>query len=288
MRTKLLFLTILTIAVVAVGKGARAEEGQFCGGFAGVLCPEGYTCEMEDNFPDAGGRCVANVRKELRDNALKAREGVREQVKETRTEAVNALKVKREAAAAQIKADKEKFRTTIEVKRKEVQEKIKTEREALKVKLQSIKDERKKAAVERIDARLGEINANRMNELTKALDKIEGVLRRVSDRADRAVDKGIDVAAVKTAVTQADTAIASARSAVTAQTGKTYPLAVAGEATLRMDVKSSRDALEKDLRAVREAVKAAHEAVRNAAVTLAQTPRINEVPTTMGTSTLSQ
>jgi len=283
MRTKLLFLTILTIAVVAVGN-ARAEDAA-----SGTVTPR-----------------PAEVRKELRDNALKARqdvrdsaievrEGVREQVKENRAEAVevrkeavDALKVKREATAAQVKTAREKFRTTIEVKRKEVQEKIKTEREALKVKLQSIKDERKKAAVERIDTRLGEINANRMNELTKALDKIEGVLRRVSDRADRAVDKGIDVAAVKTAVTQADTAIASARSAVTAQTGKTYPLAVAGEATLRTDVKSSRDALEKDLRAVREAVKAAHEAVRNAAVTLAQTPRINEVPTTMGTSTLSQ
>ncbi|MBU1031408.1 hypothetical protein KKE03_00570 [Patescibacteria group bacterium] len=37
-------------------------EGKFCGGIAANLpenqCPEGYTCHLDDNYPDAGGKCV--------------------------------------------------------------------------------------------------------------------------------------------------------------------------------------------------------------------------------------
>lgn len=35
-------------------------EGQFCGGFAGVVCPEGYSCKLDGNYPDAGGVCTKN------------------------------------------------------------------------------------------------------------------------------------------------------------------------------------------------------------------------------------
>ena len=33
-------------------------EGSFCGGFAGKLCPDGYECQMEGNYPDASGTCI--------------------------------------------------------------------------------------------------------------------------------------------------------------------------------------------------------------------------------------
>ena len=32
-------------------------ESQFCGGIAGISCPEGYTCKLDGNYPDAGGKC---------------------------------------------------------------------------------------------------------------------------------------------------------------------------------------------------------------------------------------
>lgn len=35
-----------------------ANEGKFCGGFAGILCPEGYLCQMDASYPDAGGTCT--------------------------------------------------------------------------------------------------------------------------------------------------------------------------------------------------------------------------------------
>lgn len=30
----------------------------FCGGIAGFPCPGGYVCNLDGNYPDAGGKCV--------------------------------------------------------------------------------------------------------------------------------------------------------------------------------------------------------------------------------------
>lgn len=35
-----------------------ATEGKFCGGFAGVACPEGFFCKLDGKYPDAGGTCI--------------------------------------------------------------------------------------------------------------------------------------------------------------------------------------------------------------------------------------
>ncbi len=32
--------------------------GPMCGGIAGILCPEGYQCHYDGNYPDAGGVCI--------------------------------------------------------------------------------------------------------------------------------------------------------------------------------------------------------------------------------------
>ncbi|MFW5852546.1 MAG: Kazal-type serine protease inhibitor domain-containing protein [Nanoarchaeota archaeon] len=36
----------------------NVTEELFCGGIAGEGCPEGYVCELDGDFPDAGGVCV--------------------------------------------------------------------------------------------------------------------------------------------------------------------------------------------------------------------------------------
>lgn len=36
----------------------QEPEGSFCGGFAGVPCDPGYKCQLDGNYPDAGGICV--------------------------------------------------------------------------------------------------------------------------------------------------------------------------------------------------------------------------------------
>ncbi|MEK7217414.1 MAG: hypothetical protein AAB640_00005, partial [Patescibacteria group bacterium] len=31
---------------------------KFCGGITGKLCPSGYSCKLDGNYPDAGGICI--------------------------------------------------------------------------------------------------------------------------------------------------------------------------------------------------------------------------------------
>lgn len=34
------------------------SEQAFCGGIAGIECNEGYTCQLDGDYPDAGGTCT--------------------------------------------------------------------------------------------------------------------------------------------------------------------------------------------------------------------------------------
>lgn len=36
---------------------ACRNEGEFCGGIAGIMCCEGLTCHLDGTYPDAGGKC---------------------------------------------------------------------------------------------------------------------------------------------------------------------------------------------------------------------------------------
>lgn len=36
----------------------KSKNGNFCGGLTGKLCSSGYTCKLDGNYPDAGGKCV--------------------------------------------------------------------------------------------------------------------------------------------------------------------------------------------------------------------------------------
>ncbi len=51
------------IRVQNLGKPETNDiEEKFCGGIAANLpenqCPKGYNCQLEGNYPDAGGKCV--------------------------------------------------------------------------------------------------------------------------------------------------------------------------------------------------------------------------------------
>lgn len=36
-----------------------ALEGEFCGGIAAIECATGLVCQLDGNYPDAGGTCQA-------------------------------------------------------------------------------------------------------------------------------------------------------------------------------------------------------------------------------------
>lgn len=39
----------------------NAEEWEFCGGIAGIICEEWLTCDYDGDYPDAGGVCIPDL-----------------------------------------------------------------------------------------------------------------------------------------------------------------------------------------------------------------------------------
>jgi hypothetical protein len=192
------------------------------------------------------------------------------------------LKKATEAMKEEVKKSKETFKEAVKTKQAELEDKIKTKKEELRIRLEKVKDETKKKTVERIDQQIDALNAKMIQHFSSVLDKLEELLIRISERADKALaERGLDVSAVRLVIDKAKTAIASARSAVENQAGKTYTIKVTTEKSLKVDVGKARQALGIDLTKVRDAVKAAQSAVKDAAVALAQLvvkPKVSPSP----------
>ncbi|MBI2515256.1 hypothetical protein HYV91_03735 [Candidatus Wolfebacteria bacterium] len=229
---------------------------------------------------------VRDIRQDTRKEAQDLRQNTRQEVKDVRQnmrqetgqmkrEAVEAVRVKRQETQQLIQVKREEFRKKVDEKKVELRQKVEVKRQELKDRLVKIKDEKKKQAVLRIDQGLDALNEKQLNHFSQVLEKLETVLTNISSRADKAEANGINVAPVRLALEQARNQISLSRSAIEAQSGKTYAMAVTTEENLKTDVKRARQALHDDLNKVKVAVKTAHEAVRKAAVTLAQIPRVD-------------
>jgi hypothetical protein len=42
-----------------LNQSSQNTEIKTCGGIAGILCPDGLTCQYDGNHPDASGKCVS-------------------------------------------------------------------------------------------------------------------------------------------------------------------------------------------------------------------------------------
>ncbi len=227
--------------------------------------------------------------------ATTTQEGLRQNVQNIRTEkkkeiedARENLKKAAEVKRVELQNARENFKKAVETKRTELQNTVKVQKEELKTKLEKIKDERKKTAVERIDQNLTNLNARMTAHYTNVLDQISGVLTRVVSRADKAQANGKDVTSVRTAITDAQNAITAARAAIVAQAGKTYSMNISGDTTLKNDVGTARQTLRDDLKKVEDLVKAAREAVRKAVTSLAQIQGVDELKPVTSTAPTTQ
>lgn len=146
----------------------------------------------------------------------------------------------------------------------------KVNRTEFRTKLDSIRDEKKKAIVDRIDKRIPEINANRTSIMLSHLTKIEEILNRLETRTNDLATAGKDVTAIRTAITNARDAITSARSAVTAQAAKTYTFNITTEGNLGQVVSATRLQFARDLQATHKAVVAVRKAVRDVLTALSK------------------
>ncbi|MBI5732185.1 MAG: hypothetical protein HY982_02380 [Candidatus Magasanikbacteria bacterium] len=218
-----------------------------------------------------------DTRKEIRDTRQDTRKEVRDIRQDTRKELKQQFEAKRMEFKNQVEAKREEFKKKVEEKRAVAKEKIEAKRAELKERLVKIKDERKKQAALRIDARLDELNKRQTDHFMATLEKLEKVLENIESRASKAEANGRDVSSVRSRISEAQQAIAGSRSAIQTQAGKTYELAINEESTLRIDVGKARQALHSDLVKTRETVRVAHEAVRKAAVSLAQIPKVDSL-----------
>lgn len=149
-------------------------------------------------------------------------------------------------------------------------ESAKMKRDEFRAKISAIRDEKKKAIVEKIDQRLVLINANRTTIMLRHLAKIEEILNRIENRTDKVAATGKDVTFVRTAIVTSRTAITTARTAVNAQAAKVYTINITTEDNLGASVSATRTAFAKDLQTAHQAVVTARKSVRDVLKALAK------------------
>lgn len=197
------------------------------------------------------------------------RDAIRENLIQRREEARRVIEERREAIRVQVEGQQQVAREAVEAGRVELRER-----------LRNIRDERRREAVGRIYEQINALNRRLTDRFLATLNQIEEALGRVKLRTDNAEANGLDVAVVRSAIANAEQAIADSRAAVALQAGKIYEMVITTEEALRVDVGAVRQMLRQDLAAVRDTVFAARNAVREAAVALAQIPRINDAEVT--------
>lgn len=216
-------------------------------------------------------------RGEIKENPAKQRAEFKSEVRDLRNSSQEEIRARKEESKVISEERKEEFKTRLEEARKTAKDKLEKRKEELKERLNQVRDEQKARKVEKVAEQLNALNERMINHFSEVLVRFEKVLVNIKSRTDKAESKGWDVSAVRTMLTSAEQAIASARAAIEAQAAKTYTPEITGEENrLKVEVGQARQALHKDIVAVREKVRAAKEAVRRVATTLAQIPRIDD------------
>jgi peptidoglycan hydrolase CwlO-like protein len=211
-----------------------------------------------------------------------------ERIRERPRISIQEFQQNREEIQRQIEQNRIEFRNQIKAKREEMKAKIDALKEQLRERMKAKISEKKQKIVERIYERINALNERMTDHYMDVLDHLEKVLERIESRTAKAKLNGRDVTQVEAAIEKAHQAINAAREAVKAQAEKVYePPEITNEENLKLDVGKLRKQLHDDLKAVEKLVKDARDAVRQAAVALAQIPKVDEleVPTTTETTT---
>jgi len=222
---------------------------------------------------------VKNTREELKKGVMDTKNGLKEGIADTKNllptvdrEKIDALKKELEAKRGEMKttmeAKRAEFKTLIDTKREGAKVKIEAAKEKLKTDLLKIKDEKKKETVTRITDKIVELNTKATDNLTANINKIDEILTRIKTQVATEKAKGTDVAASEASIVLADKSIADAKTAILAQSTKSYSAVITTETALQNAMSKIKDLFNADIKAVREKVQAAHVSVKNAMITL--------------------
>lgn len=191
--------------------------------------------------------------------------GVAPVVAQTKT--LPELRAEAEAKRGQIKLNAkehwEELKATREAQRAQNKQEMQTKREEVKAKVTAMRDVRKKQVVERVQSKISDINTRRTDHFLKVLERLSTILDKIQSRTEKAKAEGKNVTSIESAIASARTAISSAESTVNTQKAKTYQITVTDDTTARNDVGATAKQLESDIRAVQDTVQVARQAVQN-------------------------
>lgn len=167
---------------------------------------------------------------------------------QTATDAASRLKEQMRLVKDQKRVElKQQIKDTVAAKREAVKNTVAVRKEEFKAKLAIIKDKRKKALVERIDAKLTNTNIKHTDRFTQVLSNLQIILDKISEDADKTV---------------AQSAIDAAKAAVETQAAKTYTITISAENSLKPDVGAVTSQLRQDLMITHKLVVDAKQAVQ--------------------------
>jgi hypothetical protein len=154
----------------------------------------------------------------------------------------------------QMKLIQDQKKDTLTQVRNDAKALLQTKREEFKARVLTIKDQAKKALIERIDGRIAEVNKNQTDKFIDVLNKLQVFI-------DRANGTASDTAKL-TDTTVAQNMINSARTAVTAQAEKSYTMMITDDAALKVNAGTTVSQFRHDLIAVHKLVQDAKQAVQ--------------------------
>lgn len=159
------------------------------------------------------------------------------------------------------------------LERKEnLKERVATHGATLKRRLDKFRDKTKATIIERVSNLFNTINDRLTDKMLDHLKRAGGFLDRLDTRVNNAAGEGLNTTEAKDAIADAREKIASTSAAVEAQALKDYTVDVSTEAKSKEEVRTTRQKLHADLKAVyalvKDAQKAVVEAIRTTASSL--------------------
>ncbi len=185
-------------------------------------------------------------------------------------ENLEELRMEKKEGLDKIKSERKSLHEEIKKKRAEIKEQFKEKRAEFKAHLAEIKDARKQKIVEKLDTKLSTVNTNHTNRWAEALEKMEEILSKLTEKANQAKSLGTNTTTAENSIQSAQTAIDQAKNAVTTQAGKEYVLNISDEKLLKNTVGTTVSGLRLDLQSVHKLVIAAKQKVMEAALAVRQ------------------
>jgi hypothetical protein len=158
------------------------------------------------------------------------------------------MKKQQQTVVANIKTDiKQQIKDAIQIRKTDLKEIVASREAEFRGKLQTIKDQKKKALTERINTKLIGVNTRYTDHFTQTLSNLQAVLDKMSTDVNKnAAISAIDVAKLM----------------VENQATKIYTINIAGEETLRKDAGATVNQLRQDLISTYKAIVNAKQAVQ--------------------------